>query len=148
MTGEIEADFLDEGCDNESDVISTDRQEIDWADERSQELLTWGQALTRKALHDWAEYKGEQMEKRIMQTPELAQRINGLDSSSQKQVSRFLKQLGQAEPSPERSLDLADALVRAYEYRHFHDVISQIENVSDDPEQLAQLLEHLTEGCA
>ena len=38
MTGEIEADYLDEGSENESDIISTDRQEIDWADERSQEL--------------------------------------------------------------------------------------------------------------
>jgi Histidine kinase-, DNA gyrase B-, and HSP90-like ATPase len=145
MTGEIEADFLDEGSDSESDVISTDRQEIDWADERSKELLAWGQAVARKALREWAEHKGVQMENRVMQTPGIAERINGLDRSSQKQVSHFLKQLGQAEPSPERAVDLADALVRAYEYRHFHDIINQIENVSDDPVQLAQLLEHLTE---
>ncbi|MCJ7630887.1 ATP-binding protein, partial [Candidatus Bathyarchaeota archaeon] len=144
MTGEIEADYLDEGSDNESDIISTDRQEIDWADERSQELKKWGETLTRKALREWAVLKGDRMEAHIMQFPEINERIQVLDSTSQKQVSRFLKVLGQAEPNSERALELADALVSAFEYRHFHDVIDQLENVSDDPEQLSTLLIYLS----
>ena len=42
MTGEIEADYLDEGTDDDLDVISTDRQEIDWAADTSKELKAWG----------------------------------------------------------------------------------------------------------
>jgi hypothetical protein len=144
MTGEIEADFLDEGSDNETDIISTDRQEIDWADEGSQELKKWGEALTRKALREWAVLKGDRMEAHIMQFPEINERIQAMDSSSQKHVSRFLKQLGQAEPNSERALELADSLVRVFEYRHFHDVIDQLENVSNDPEQLSTLLGYLS----
>ncbi|MGB8647290.1 MAG: ATP-binding protein [Anaerolineae bacterium] len=145
MTGEIEADFLDESADNESDVISTDRQEIDWADEGSQELLAWGQKLTRKALRDWADHRGIELEKHAMEIPGIKDRVILLDPPSQRQVSHFLKRLGQAEPDPDRVTDLADALVRAYEYRHFHDVIEEIDTASEDPQQLALLLQHLSE---
>jgi hypothetical protein len=50
LTGAIEADFLDAGTDDESDLISTDRQEIDWEDERVELFKQWGERLTRKAL--------------------------------------------------------------------------------------------------
>jgi hypothetical protein len=145
MTGEIEADFLDEGVNDEADLISTDRQEIDWADEASQGLRKWGEALTRKALREWAELKGERTEQRIMQSPEFSERIERLDHTSQKQVSHFLKQLGQTDQEPERALQLADSLIRAFEYRHFHDLIEQIEAVEGAPDQLALLLTHLQE---
>lgn len=143
MTGAIEADFLDEGFDDDSDLISTDRQEVDWADKRTQELREWGEKLTRRALREWSDAKGEHLESRVMQNEEIAERINQLEKSAQKRLSQFLKQLGKSDTAPEHSYDLADALVRAFEYRHFHDVIHQIEDVSDDPEQLSVLLTHL-----
>jgi hypothetical protein len=58
VTGSIEADFLDEGIDDASDVISTDRQHIDWELPEVAELRTWGEALARKALRECAEMKG------------------------------------------------------------------------------------------
>jgi hypothetical protein len=64
---------------------------------------------------------------------------------SQQQVSRFLRGIGQAEAVPERAKDLADAVVRAYEYRQFHDVVSQMEAVGDSPEQLTLLLGYLSD---
>ncbi len=145
MTGEIEADYLDEGIDDDSDVISTDRQEIDWADDTSQALRLWGEALTRKALREWAELKGRRTEKTLMQNPEIKERVERLDGASQKQISHFLKQLGQTDQEPDRAVELADSLIRAFEYKHFHDLINQIEAVDGAPEQLTLLLTHLRE---
>ncbi|SRR5579883_3329095 len=145
LTGAIMADFLDAGTDDESDVISTDRQEIDWDDAGSQALYTWGQALTRRALIEWATRKGEQTEALVLQDAGLRARIDRLDRESKQQISRFIRGIGQAEAIPERALSLADALVRAYEYRHFHDVVSQIDTVGDSPEQLTQLLSYLSD---
>lgn len=145
MTGEIEADYIDESIDDESDLISTDRQEIDWADEGSFELRKWGDELTRRALREWSDLKGERMESAVMQIPEINERIHRMDKTSQNQVSKFLKQLGKAETDTDRAYQLADSLVRAYEYRHFHDVISQIEDASENPDQLEVLLTHLHE---
>ena len=101
--------------------------------------------MTRKALREWAELKGQRTEERIMQDPEIKARVERLDNTSQKQVSHFLKQIGQTDQEPDRALQLADSLLRAFEYKHFHDLISQIEDVDGSPEQLTLLLTHLRE---
>ncbi len=138
LTGVINADFIDEGNDD-SDLISTDRQEIDWEDEWARELYEWGQRLTRKALIERVDRKGEEIEKEVAQDERFKSRIERLDESSQKQVSKFLKALGGADTDAEHVFPLADSLIRAFEYRHFHDVISHIEAASRDPEQLSLL---------
>lgn len=145
LTGVINADFLDSGTDDESDLISTDRQEIDWEDERAHKLYEWGQELTRKALREWAARKGRKMENRVLEDEGLRARIQNLDGPLRDQVSGFLRQLGSSDADPERSLELADSLVRAYEYRHFSDVVRQIEDVGEDPDQLHLLLSYLSQ---
>ena len=145
LTGIIEADFLDKGQDDDSDIISTDRQEIDWEHDSVQVFKKWGADLTRKAMRDWVKRRGSAMEDWILQDEKIAKRIDRLEPASRNQVSRFLKILGQAESDQERAQELADALVCAYEYRNFHDVIQNIEDVSEDPEELKKLLTHLKE---
>lgn len=145
VTGEIVADFLDKGTDDESDLVSTDRQEIEWDNENARALYEWGQILSRRVLREHASYKGEKTEETVLEDEGLRDRINRLDEESRKRVSKFLKELGNAEPEPEGILPLADALVKAFEYQHFHDVINQIENVGEDPEQLKLLLSYLSD---
>ena len=48
MTGVIEADDLDACDDDESDLVSTDRQELDWEAERTAALREWGDKLTAR----------------------------------------------------------------------------------------------------
>lgn len=145
VTGAIEADFLDEGSDDQSDLISTDRQEIDWESEKAKPLHQWGDQFARKVLRECTERKGKKMKDWILQHQPIAARVQKLDPTSQKQVTKFLLILGEAEPEQERALELADSLVRAFEYRHFHDVISEIESIGDDPSQLARFLENIRE---
>jgi len=145
LTGEIEADFLDDGNDDESDLISTDRQEIDWESERAHQLLEWGAGLTRRALRDRSSLRGKMMVGWVLDDPDLNKRIRRLDTESQKQIKKYLGVLGEAEAERDRALELANALVRAYEYQQFSDVIRNVEDASSDPEQLHILLEKLVE---
>jgi hypothetical protein len=69
MTGVIEADYLDTGSDDESDIISTDRQEIDWEGETTKPLREWGEQITRDALRERASRRGDQIEKLIAERP-------------------------------------------------------------------------------
>lgn len=140
VTGAIEADFLDAGADDASDVISTDRQEIDWDSTVAFELKTWGEKLARKALIECSARKGQILQEAICEDPDIKRRLLALDEPSAVQVRKFLSILGQAEPNQERAMELADSLVRAYEYRHFHDVISDLEAASDTPESLERVL--------
>ena len=145
MTGEIEADYLDVGLDAESDIISTDRQEIDWEDARTGPLLAWGQQLTRDALRARASRRGDQIEKLIADRPEFKSRIDRLEGATQKQLRQYLRTLGEADAEEDKNLELADSLIRAFEYQHFHNVVRDIETASASPDQLHELLAHLRE---
>jgi hypothetical protein len=145
LTGAIEADYLDEGTDNETDRISTDRQEIDWEDASVRPLLNWGAEMTRKALREWAQRKGDQIQAVIEGDPVISSRIDRLEDRTRAQVWKFVRELGQSDAAPERAAALAEAIVRAYEYRQFHDIIDEIEEASADPVQLHQLVSHLIE---
>lgn len=143
LTGEIEADFLDTGPGDEEDLIATDRQEIDWEAAQTQAFRAWGERLSRKALKEWADRKGKRMEEWILEDRLIQDRIGKLDGSSQNQIRRFLRQLSLVEGETDNARSLADALVQAYEFKHFYDMVSAIEGVADDPEALRSLLTHL-----
>jgi hypothetical protein len=142
--GDIQADYLDDGVNDESDLTSTDRQELDWEKEELKELKEWGEALTRRVLIECAELKGKEVEQWVLEIPEFKDRLTRLDKAVTKEISRFLMVLGQRSPKgDERTLDLANALIRAYEFRNFHDVVEDINAAGQDPEKLEQLLARL-----
>ncbi len=145
VIGAIEADFIDLGVDDEGDLVSTDRQEIDWEAEGVKELLKWGQELARKALADCAKFRGNKMREEVFSDPALERRITRLEKASQKEIHRFIEILGNRDEDKGRTLELADSLVRAYEFRQFHDVIEDLEKASTDPNKLAEMLQQLTE---
>lgn len=143
LTGVIEADYLDDGTDDESDRISTDRQEVDWEDETAAVLKNWGDALTRRLLRERTAQREAAAEKTVLDDPKLAQRLANLDSPSKNQATRFIRALGKAETEQERILPLSDTIVRAFEYRQFHDYIDELEAASTEPVQLELALDHL-----
>lgn len=144
VSGEIIADFLDAGTDDESDVISTDRQELDWEKEELQELKIWGEELSRRVFRECADFRGKQLENWVLIDEDFSQRLMILDPSSRNEIGRFLKILGQnSDENDERTRDLADSLIRAYEFRTFHDVIDDIKQAADDPEKLGEMLGRL-----
>lgn len=145
LTGTIEADFLDEGTDDESDVISTDRQEIDWESKKAAALKAWGDKLTRAALIEWVDMRGEKAKEIVYEDEKLKDRVNRLDGTSREQINKFLKELAKVETDSTALRLLADSVVRAYEFRQFTDVIDQLEAVSDDPDQLKMLVSCLGE---
>ncbi|MEI8182404.1 MAG: ATP-binding protein [Desulfomonile sp.] len=144
VTGEIIADYLDAGTDDESDVISTDRQELDWEKEELRELRQWGDKLARRVLRECAEFRGSQLANWVLNDEGFITRLNLFDSSSCTEISRFLKILGQkSDENDDRTRDLADSLIRAYEFRTFHDVIDDIKQAGDDPDKLVDMLGRL-----
>ena len=142
LYGAAEIDFLDEGTDDESDLISTDRQEIDWEADRVEKLKSWGAKVTRQALREWSNRRETAVRDTLYGDERLRARIERLDKSSQKNLEKILRVLARSEASEEYLFELASSLVSAFEYRHFHDVVKDIENL-EEPAELVQLLEHL-----
>lgn len=142
--GEIVADYLDEGVDSETDRISTDRQELDWEQDDLRDLRDWGQKLARRVLRECGDMMGKELENWVLVDEEFHSRLGLLDPTTMKQISGFLKILGQKSTKhDERTRDLADSLIRAYEFRTFHDVIDEIEEAGEDPDKLEDMLGRL-----
>lgn len=143
ITGDICADYLDESSGDENDVISTDRQEIDWDDEGALPLLEWGRTLTRDLLRERAKLMGDRIEAAVMDDQAYADRIGRLEEPLRKQVRSFINQLGGADLEAGKHFELADTLIRAFEYQHFHDKLEEITEASQDADRLADMLMHL-----
>lgn len=150
VTGAISADFLDRGTtddsDEQRDIISTDRQEIDWEHPRASLLKAWGENLARKVLRECSDMRGDKLEYDILNNPQFATRIKRFEPASRKQISFFLKRLAEANPDPDKIDSLADRLIQAYEFRQFHDIIADLENAAEkEPQHLELLLDKIGE---
>lgn len=143
LSGVIEADFLDDGVDDESDRISTDRQEIDWEDGSTQAFKAWGEALTRRLLRERAAARGKAAERTVLDDAGLAARLEQLDAPSKEKAKKFIQSLGSADTEPEKIIPLADTIIQAFEYRQFHDYISELDDASDDPEQFRRAVSYI-----
>ncbi|VVB57467.1 Histidine kinase-, DNA gyrase B-, and HSP90-like ATPase [uncultured archaeon] len=144
LTGDIEADFIDSSDDDESDIISTDRQEIDWDSEGVIDFKKWGEELSRRLLREWAARKGEKFEETVLQNPALGERITSLDPASQRDLKKHLKTISQSNPDSEDSLRLADSLVTVYEFEQFHNLTTELDAIGDDPEKMTEFLDYLS----
>lgn len=149
LTGTIEADYLDEGKDDESDSVSTDRQEIDWEREETKSLWQWGYKLTQKLFNEIGERNSDFSINLVLEDKSFKERIDALDTPLQKQCMTFIGSIGKIKvdndemPGKEKVLQMADQIIKAFEYRHFVDVIEDIEQASQNPEGLELLLSHL-----
>ena len=143
LTGVIEADFLDSGTDDESDRISTDRQEIDWDDAALAALYAWGQQMTRDLLRRRTDERSKAAELEVLEDADLSLRLIKLDGPSRDKAKSIIRSLGTAVVDRQRTLELSDTIIRAFEYRQFHDYIETIEQVADDPEALEKTLDYI-----
>lgn len=152
-TGDIIADFIDAGTDSQSDIISTDRQEIDWDSERVRALHDWGRSQVIDIVAQIADLRKAAVTKFVLHdVEEFRERIEALETPSRNSIKRVLGSLGGLS-LPEDATDddkrehptyeLANQLIRAYEFKNFHDVTKELEAAADDPPRLVSLLEKL-----
>ena len=147
LHGVVEADFLDspDGIDpDEADLISTDRQELDWEHEATAALHVWGDALARKALRDYRDWKGDKSEDWLGESEEISRRLEALDPDVRARVSKIIRTLGNVPDADRESIiSLAGSVISAFEFRHFHDFVQEMDSLADDPEALAELVDRL-----
>lgn len=145
ISGVIEADFLDDGIDTSTDIVSTDRQEVDWDNPACRELLEWGQKLARRCLAECTELRGQHKAKELSLNASIKDRIERLDSGSRKQVHKLIGAITYTDPDDARAKDLVEALLKVFEFRQFHDMVDEIEEVAQNPEKLRDRLEVIQE---
>lgn len=145
ISGVIEADYLDDTTDSKTDVVSTDRQEIDWGHASCESLRVWGEKLARSCLAECTEFRGKRKADELSLDKTVRARLARLDTRARKQVNRMIGTITYTDPDDARALELVDSVLKVFEFRHFHDMVEDIEKASDDPNALAQRLDLIKE---
>ncbi len=144
LTGEVQADFLDEAV----DLIATDRGTVRWEDPQAAPLKDWGRRKIRELLEQWTDKRREAKEKspRIKQYLELAEKLPENERRIFKTVVDRIVAIPQLDRDREGK-DIADELVEfaynALTNRAFLDAIRRLNAAS--AEDVAQFQEVLSE---
>ena len=143
LSGQVEADYLDE---LPEDVITTERQRINWSHSATAVLERWGQERTKELLAIWKERRAE--EKVRLVTEKIADfepRLGRLKRHERKPVETAIRKLATIETlSMQQFSDLGAALLTSWEQGRLRDLITDIAartsfTTSDFIEVLAEL---------
>jgi hypothetical protein len=140
LSGSVEADYID---DQQKDLISTERQRINWDDDASLPLLEWGRVRTQELLRRWqssrAEKKVEAIENRLS---EFSDRLEALARNEKTIVKRALTSIAKISVlDDDQYADMAKAILTAWEGGRLRDLITDLAEADEmDADELVRLL--------
>ncbi len=151
LTGYLDIDFVDKW---EEDVISTDRQSLDWDHEKLQALRAFLQRVIMAVSKDWRERRKEKKEKEVQEstgidfknwldkTPkDIREKLNTVISSiSDKDVEMPVEKQKEV-------VETIHELVPEYPYYHWRHLHESIKGVSKEDYQRADYLRAATEAA-
>lgn len=125
MSGTVKADYLDK---LDRDVITTERQRINWEDPSAADLLAWGRARTETLLRLWQTRRGESRNEELDRRVEgFGARLDVLPSSERETIRSALRRIANVSAiDQDRFAELADAILTAWEGGRLRGIIDNI----------------------
>lgn len=144
MTGEVEADLLDDA----DDLIATDRASIRWESPRAVALETWGKQKVRQLLNDWRDGRvnlrtdPDKLRQRIGENN--WSRLNSFQSTEKNEIMRAVRTFAGIETiDDDRFKEIVELLLRAYDDQNFMNMLRTLNKL--DVEDQNQVLEFIAE---
>ena len=140
MTGEVEADFLDE----RTDYVTTNRGGVMWSQDKPSKLLEWGQRRVADVLRRWAEERGRIKFEKIKRDAPFMDRIGKFPVRDRKEMESVIEKMASIETiEDERLKELAATFINVYENRRLTDMVGKISSL--DPSAQAAIYEILSD---
>lgn len=140
LAGRVKADFIDEQA---ADLISTERQRINWEAPAARPLLEWGQSRIKALLKLWQERRAQEKVASIdAKVSQFSQRLGKLPTYERRIVRRALTAIARISVlSEEQFADTANAILVAWEGGRLKDFIAELADAEDmDAEALVKIL--------
>ncbi len=143
MTGMVKADYLDQ---LHADIITTERQRINWEHPEARTISNWGETRVKSLLGIWKERRTEGKIRLLKEKMvPFKDRLNNLAPSERKTVERAVQKIASIETlQNEQFFSLGEAILTAWEAGRLHELISNVSNVEQMNE--GDLLEVLAEA--
>lgn len=140
LSGRVQAEYIDE---QQKDLISTERQRINWEAEDALPLLEWGQERTKSLMRIWQDRRAANKVRAIqLRLTPFARRLAKLENYERRIVERALKSIARITVLSDADFaDLANAILSAWEGGRLRDLIDRLATSADlDAETLVQIL--------
>jgi hypothetical protein len=140
LSGIVQADYLDRSA---RDVITTERQRINWEDPIAAPLLEWGRDRVKELLGIWKQRRAEEKISDIeTQIAGFSARLDRLQPSEAKTVKRALRQIATIEAIDQPQFeDLGNAILTAWEDGKLRQLVRDVADTEAmNAEQLVKLL--------
>jgi len=143
MSGQVQADYLDR---LDADIITTERQRINWEDDRARPLQEWGQRRVKSLLAIWKKRRAEEKLKRIdNKIASFSKRMERLEPSERRTVRSAIEKIAAIETISEPQFeDLSNGILMAWEGGRLRELIANVANVETMDEGV--MLKLLTEA--
>ena len=125
LSGQVQADYLDQLS---TDMITTERQRLNWELEQAQPLEKWGQERIKSLLSIWkkrrAEERTRQLDEKVAQ---FSSRLERLKSTERRTVLSALKKIATIDTlSNEQFNEMSSAILTAWEGGRLHALIGEV----------------------
>lgn len=130
VSGQVRADYLDRLM---ADVITTERQRINWELAECSELEAWGQERVKSLLSIWKARRAEEKLRLIDEkVAPFSQRLDRLRPSERRTVVSALRRVATIEAlSDEQFADLSSGILTAWEGGRLRELIEDVSSVED-----------------
>jgi len=143
MTGQIIAEFVDEGLSYDSDTIITNRSGINWEKPNNRLLYDWARKKIRVLCLEWSNRRGNKTYEEVTKTnPELINKIERFQPREKKELTTALRKLAQIPTiKPKRLAQLYEHVIDGYQDKVMVDIINEINEVPiSDRERIIDIL--------
>ena len=134
ITGEVIADFIDDG----EDLVTTDRAGLLWEKSPAKELQDWAQDKLIQLLGRWNDKRIIKRFQEVEQSENYIQRIQKFQASEKSEIEKAVKAITSAVDTKSRITNLVDIILNAWENKHFVELIQRINALS--PEVRAEMI--------
>jgi len=122
LIGEVEANWLDDGHDIDTDLIQANRDQLQLEDERLNDFINWGQNLIRRALREWSSLRQE----RVAQGLDLSNFTDLMDRLTPDERQRMMRVTRAVSKIPAIAVDEARALVSSIVDAHEDTIVREL----------------------
>lgn len=135
LSGQVDASYVDHMSE---DVISTERQRINWEHPATSGLESWGQERVKSLLKLWRKRRNEEKEHILEdRLSPFKQRLDRLQPYERSTVKGALTKLAQIPRlSTDRFKDMAGAILNAWDVGRLRGLIQHIANVDEIPSEM------------
>lgn len=130
ISGQVQADYLDQ---LDEDLITTERQRVNWELDEARPLLEWGQKRVKSLLTIWKERRAEENLNKIEnKLASFSTRLSKLEPSEQRTIRKALKKVGTIESlTDEQFEEISSGILTAWEAGRLRDLIDRVCDVDN-----------------